>query len=257
MKLSLVPGIQSRISYRYATVTSACFLTAILHALSCGLLIAFIQSTHSYSFEMTKLVAIIPSHELLWQSICITVGFGGILLLLLVLGWSNLLGRRYQPLPGFAILLMAMSAYATVDAMLLMMTQFADLARDATYNYNPNQLGTIQQLTAIVNQLFSRILLMSCTLESAAGILLCVCSFMTVGFPRLIAWGGLLIWLLTFNVMVAALTKQIDTALTLYIASRIAIVIWCGLFGSMFTVRVLKNRRILGVQPEGLSSNTN
>ncbi len=240
MKPRALPNIQRRLGYRYAAVTTACFITATLQALAGGLLASFLQAAHLQRFEMGILLTVIPAHQLLWRGLCAAFGFSSVVLLLVMVGWSNLVGRRFQPLPMFAILVMTMSAYATLDSFMMMMTRFADLARDATYSYSPNQMGTMQMVSASATEFLTRVLLMANVLESVSGIMLSLCSFLTKGFPRVLAWLGLLLWLGTLNASVVAATGQVDLAMTIYLGSRVGLIIWASVFGTIFTFRAAR-----------------
>lgn len=233
-------NIQHRIRYRYATVTLATFLAAISQSLFCGLVAAFVQQTRFFRFDVAQLILVVPDHALLWRSICVVSCVSSVLMVLVFASWSNIVGRRFRPLPLFALLLMAMSAYATIDSFLTLMTQFSDLSREAGHSYNPNQLGTMAMISVTITHVLGHLLLMSCTLEGAATLILSLCSFLCRGFPHSVAWLSLLLSLAIVNISVLAFAGNLDAALLLYLLTRVAIVVWTSTFGSVYTFRTVR-----------------
>lgn len=237
MKVPAHRNISQRIVYRYSALTVICFGSAILQALAVGLTAALVTLFRYEQFGLARLLWFIPSHEVLWRAWCIACSLSALGLLLIVVHWSHLVARRFRETALFAVLLTAMSSYATIDSYLMMMTQFADLAHDANYNFSINQLGTMQISAVTFTQFLTRLMLLSNSLECIAGISLSICGFLTPKFPRFVAWLGLVVWLIAVNATITAGCGQADLAVKIYYGSRLLLVILFASFGAVYTIR--------------------
>ena len=231
-----------RIHHQLHALTIVCFLTAILQSAALGLLIAFLQDFEFARFDLNRLLVYQPAHELLWRALCLASGSGAISLLCVTAGWSDLISRRFQSLTKFAIIAMGLAAYAALDSYFMMMTQFSDLARDVSYSYSPSQLSTIQLASLTITQFLTKLLLISNTLESVAGIVLALSSFLTDRFPRPVAWLGLVLWLGAINASVLASLGHTDLALKVYFGSRLLLIVWAAAFGSACAIKSAQQR---------------
>ncbi|MBY0547341.1 MAG: hypothetical protein K2W95_08625 [Candidatus Obscuribacterales bacterium] len=237
MKAPAPRNISQRIVYRYSALTVTCFVGAMLQALAVGLTVALVTSFRYEQFGLARLLWFVPSHEFLWRAWCVAYSLSALGLLLIAVNWSQLVARRFRETAQFSTLLIAISSYAAIDAYLMMMTQFSDLARDANYNFSVNQLGTMQLSAVTVTQFLTRLMLLSNSLECIAGIILSICGFLTPKFPRAVAWLGLIIWLIAINATITAACGQTDLAVKIYYGSRALLIALFTTFGSVCTLR--------------------
>lgn len=237
MKTPAPRNISQRIVYRYSALTVTCFVSAMLQALAVGLTIALVASFRYEQFGLARLLWFVPAHEFLWRAWCAAHCLSALGLLLIAVNWSQLVSRRFRETALFSTLLIAMSSYAAIDAYLMMMTQFSDLARDANYNFSVNQLGTMQLSAVTITQFLTRLTLLSNSLECTAGIILSICGFLTPKFPRSVAWLGLIVWLIAINATVTAVCGQADLAVKFYYGSRVLMVALFATFGAVCTLR--------------------
>lgn len=237
MKVPAPRNISQRIVYRYSALTVTCFVSAMLQALAVGLTVALATSFKHEQFGLARLLWFVPTHEFLWRAWCVAHCLSTLGLLLIAVNWSQLVARRFRETALFSTLLIAMSSYAAIDAYLMMMTQFSDLARDANYNFSINQLGTMQLSSVTVTQFLTRLTLLSNSLECTAGIILSICGFLTPKFPRSVAWTGLIVWLVAINATITAACGEADLAVKVYYGSRALMVALFATFGAVCTLR--------------------